>query len=141
MGKVSFYDVNYRNNLNPLYKDIRGDVWNNEDIGITSFFSINQINKFINWLDLKPGMLILDACCGNGQVIAYITQKTNTRSYGIDINKHSIESAELSAQQKKIPIKFLKMDLKEKLPFPDKSLDAILCIESIIHFIKDAFLS
>jgi len=134
MEKVSFYDVHYRNNLNPHYKDIRNHVWGTQDIGLTSFLSTHQLDTFIQWLALKPGMVILDACCGNGAFTSYITQKSNSKSYGIDINKLSIEMANALHQQEKGSLEFLKGDLKEKLPFPNSSLDALVCLESIIHF-------
>jgi len=134
MKKVSFYDVHYRNDHNLLYKNIRHDTWDPQDIGITSFFSTQQVDKFIAWFDLKPGMFFIDACCGNGGVTSYVTQKSNSKSYGVDINDHSIKAAKKRAQQNKLSAQFIKTDLKEKLPFSDASFDALICLESIIHF-------
>lgn len=137
MSKVSFYDVHYRNNTNPLYKDIRNDVWNNQDIGLTSFLSTPQIDQFIAWFNLQTDMKILDACCGTGQILAYVAKTIKTKSYGIDINDNSITIANSYIKKEQLPIEILKINLNDMLPFPDASFDVIICLESIIHFSMD----
>lgn len=122
-----YYDINAK---------IRNEIWDNNDIGILSLFSVEQINRFINWLDLKPEMHILDVCCGNGKVTAYITKKLACKSYGIDSNGYSIRLAKQLMKLDK-NISFLKTDIKNPLPFSNCYFDALICIESIIYFSKD----
>jgi SAM-dependent methyltransferase len=134
MQNVSFYNVNYRNSANITYKEIRREVWEDQDVGFTSFFSKKQMDEFLRWLDLKSNMTILDSCCGNGEVLAYVAEETGAISFGIDINSQSIKIAKQLLSVKNASLSFTQSDLRDDLPFSDNSLDAILCIDSIIHF-------
>lgn len=84
-------------------------------------------------MKINPDTRILDVCCGNGNIIAYITTELNCQSYGIDINANSINAARCSAKEKSLNIKFSKASLNKPLPFPDSYFDSLVCIESIFY--------
>lgn len=73
---------------------------------------------------------ILDVGCGAGHLTAYLKIKTDSQIIGVDFSPEMIKNC-----QRQYPhIKFLKAGA-EKLPFPEKSFDAVLCA-SLLHHLK-----
>ncbi len=74
----------------------------------------------------KPGMHMLDVCCGTGQLSMELSKAVGSEGKvtGIDFSKNMIEIAKTSLRQSANPgqIQFVQGDAM-KLPFPDQSYD------------------
>lgn len=128
------YEMHYANLSHELYAQQYKEVWGT-DIEMNNILSVEQIDNFMHWLDLNQNSKFLDGCCGNGGPLIYITAKTNCTSYGLDLSAQSIEIAKNTMTKKGVNIDFTILDLKQHLlPFEDSSIDAAVCIESILHF-------
>ncbi len=76
--------------------------------------------------NLKAGMSILDVGCGKGFLLYEFTQVVpGIKVAGIDISKYAIEHAKEEVKP------FLKVGSAAKLPFPDKSFDFVISINTL----------
>lgn len=85
-------------------------------------------------LDLKPGMSVLDAGCGQGVVGCYLATKNDIDLTGITITPHEVKSAtnrakELGVEEK---TRFMLSDYATT-PFEDATFDRIYTTESLSH--------
>lgn len=80
-------------------------------------------------LNLKGNFKILDAGCGAGDLIYYLSKNstTNNTIIGIDFSSQMLKKAKKRFANNK-NIFFKKVDLTAKLPFSDNSFDGIACI-------------
>lgn len=136
-SKTSFvrhYDANYNNYQTELYEQIRRDAFG-EDIGQNSWLTSEEHDKFISWLNLNQGKILLEVACGTGGPTLRIAEKTGCSVLGIDVHEQAIRTANsLTAQRSlKERAEFRIVDASAKLPFPDTSFDAIICIDAINH--------
>lgn len=131
---VKFYDTNYNNYQNELYEQIRQDAFG-EDIGQNSWLTSEEHDKFISWLNLCQGKMLLEVACGCGGPTLRIAEKTGCSILGIDVHQQAISTANSLAAQCafKERTEFRMVDASAKLPFADVSFDAIICIDAINH--------
>jgi len=78
---------------------------------------------------LKPGMRVLDVGCGRGFLVKdLMLECPGLEAFGLDISLYAITTApaELTGR--------LHLGTGEKLPFPDKSFDCVLSLNTIHNF-------
>lgn len=76
--------------------------------------------------NLKPGDRILDVGCGKGFLLYDFTQEVpGVEVAGIDISEYAIKNAKEEVKP------FLKICSASKLPFPDKSFDLVISINTL----------
>jgi ubiquinone/menaquinone biosynthesis C-methylase UbiE len=76
--------------------------------------------------NLKPGMKVLDVGCGKGFLVKdLMLECAGIEAYGLDISRYAIERApqELAGR--------LHLGTAESLPFPDKSFDYVVSLNTI----------
>ena len=99
--------------------------------GISPFFHHPFVFNFIP--DLK-NKTILDAGCGKG-IYGYLIRATRNlhgaKFYGMDLSPHHAAFA----RQHKIYDKYIVGDIT-RLPFPNKNIDVLMCIETLPHLPK-----
>src|SRR5580704_1167911 len=129
------YNANYGNFHTELYAQIRHEAFG-EDIGQNSWLTSEEQDRFLEWLDLSPGKVLLDVACGAGGPALRIAAKTGCSVVGIDVHKQAVSTACSLAAQRGLAerAEFRSTDATKPLPFCDASFDAITCIDAINHF-------
>lgn len=84
------------------------------------------------WQKLKkyPHDVILDAGCGTGKTLEFLTEVTKSYLIGVDLHQEMIQKAQQRLADTSVELKF--GDLKN-LPFKDQSIDCIIS-ESVVSF-------
>lgn len=80
--------------------------------------------EFVARLDLKPGMKVLDAACGTGN-LAIPAAHAGADVTGIDIAPNLIEQAHARAADERLEVRFDVGDA-EALPYDDESFDVVM---------------
>jgi len=130
-----YYDANYGNFDSQLYSEIRREAFG-EDIGQNSWLTAGEQDKFLSWLALSPGKVLLDVACGAGGPALRIVAKTGCSVVGIDVHEQAIMTASSLAAQRGLAerAEFRCADATGPLPFSDASIDVVTCIDAINHF-------
>jgi 2-polyprenyl-3-methyl-5-hydroxy-6-metoxy-1,4-benzoquinol methylase len=131
---TAHYDANYGNFQTQLYAEIRRDAFG-EDIGQSSWLTADEQDKFLGWLNLSPGKILLDVGCGSGGPVLRIAERTGCSVAGVDVHEQAIATANSLAAQRGLSgrAQFQAADATAALPFPDRSFDSITCIDAINH--------
>jgi len=97
----------------------------------------NYHEKFAKFLDLKPGMRVLDAGCGQGVVACYLAKTHGVNVTGITVVPHEVTNGNRRAA---------KLDIKERAnfiladyanpPFEPETFDRIYTTESLSHAVN-----
>jgi cyclopropane fatty-acyl-phospholipid synthase-like methyltransferase len=130
-----YYDTNYGNFGTELYSEIRREAFG-EDIGQNSWLTADEQDKFLIWLDLSPGKVLLDVACGAGGPALRIAAKTGCSVVGIDVHEQAVSTACSLAIQRGLSrrAEFRVVDAAQQLPFSETRFDAITCIDAVNHF-------
>ena len=130
-----YYDTNYGNFDTELYSEIRREAFG-EDIGQNSWLTADEQDRFLSWLDLSPGKVLLDVACGAGGPALRIAAKTGCSVVGIDVHEQAVSTACSLAIQRGLSkrVEFRVVDAAQQLPFSEASFDAITCIDAVNHF-------
>ena len=108
----------WRHIFNANYLRTDGDVVN--DINITS----NEVEIFLDYLDLEPEVFILDLCCGQGRHSIEIASRGFTNVFGLDRSHYLVTRARSNAKKAGLNVKFKEGDAR-KLPYPNNHFDAV----------------
>lgn len=73
---------------------------------------------------------VLDVGCGTGEILSKVTPQGNLTLAGIDLSPNMISIA----QQKLGERADLRIGDAENLPWPDKSFDVVICLDSFHHY-------
>lgn len=79
---------------------------------------------FVERLDIKPGMKVLDVACGSGN-LAVVAAGKGADVTGVDIAENTLEAARKRAEAEGLKIKFEQGDA-EDLPYEDNSFDLVM---------------
>lgn len=83
----------------------------------------------VNFLNTLPeNSKILDVGCGNGK---YLNIRPDCKYYACDISEKLIEIA----KKKNPSTQFCQIECASKLPYPNGSFDAVICV-AVLHHIK-----
>ncbi len=84
-----------------------------------------------HFLDLKPGLQILEVCCGQGRVAQFVAQQVGDgHVVGIDISAAMIEAARRRPGVAELPLTFQQADARQ-LSYPDHSFDRVYSMFSL----------
>ena len=86
---------------------------------------MNQDISFINsWI--KPDSRVLDLGCGDGSLLATLTQELNISGYGLEIDPESISQCVAKG------VNVIEQDLNNSLHnFPDNSFDTVIMTQAL----------
>ena len=99
-------------------------TWIAGDFGQIARYYLADAEKFVEGLNLKPGMKVLDVACGTGN-LAIPAARAGADVTGVDIAPNLVEQARENAKREGLNAKFDEGDA-EALPYDDASFDAVL---------------
>ncbi len=84
--------------------------------------------------DLRPGMRVLDAGCGNGGTATWIAETYRVHVVGVTLSADQVANASNYARRRGVQdlVSFEQQDFTS-LSFPDRSFDAVWAQESVCH--------
>lgn len=105
-------------------KDKMKDIWTAGDFGQIARFIETTAAQFIDRCTIRPGMDVLDAACGTGN-LALPAARRGAAVHGVDIAPNLLEQGRQRARAENLPIDFREGDV-EALPYPDRSFDLVV---------------
>ena len=99
-------------------------TWIAGDFGEIARFYTRDAEDFINRLNLKPGMTVLDVACGTGN-LALPAARAGAEVTGIDIAPNLVEQARENAQREGLKVQFEEGDA-EAMPYGFAEFDAVV---------------
>lgn len=105
--------------------------------------SIEQIKQYkkqsFQKMNIKPGNIILDLGCGNGDEVIEISKLTGTEGkvIGIDVNEQAIKVALTKVPSGTTNVEFVHQN-GEKIPFKDNFFDSVRADRVFQHLIHPA---
>ena len=132
--QVDLFNSNYGNFNERILAEIRRDTFG-EDIGQTSWITVDEYDTFFSWLDLPGGDHVLEVASGSGGPSLYLAKKFKVQITGIDINEEGIKTANQAAVAANIAdARYQLANVDQRLPFDEETFDALMCIDSMNHF-------
>lgn len=133
-NQVDLYNSTYGNFQERVLAEIRRETYG-EDIGQNSWITTDEYDTFYGWLNLSAGDHLLEIASGSGGPALYLARKFKCRITGLDINEEGIKAANQQALDSQIAdASFQLVDVNQRLPFDDKTFDAVMCTDSMNHF-------
>jgi len=99
-------------------------TWAAGDFGKIAEYTASDAEAFVEALDIKPGMQVLDVACGTGN-LAIPAARKGARVTGVDIATNLLAQARNRAEAEGLEIAFEEGDA-EQLAFPDEQFDLVL---------------
>src|SRR5215472_11100540 len=105
-------------------------TWESGDFGEVAKYLVPIAEQFMARIDLRPGMKLLDAACGSGN-LAVIAARRGCRTSGLDIASNLVAQARARAQQEGVSIDFTEGDA-EAMPYSDASFDGVVSMYGVM---------
>ena len=133
--RIDLFDSTYSHFTKQILETISKETFG-QDIGQNSWTTVEEYDRFISWLDLRPEHHVLEVASGSGGPARYLTNSVNCRVTGIDANEAGVATANQSVAGSDLAdrITFKVADANSSLAFDDDSFDAVICIDSMNHF-------
>jgi SAM-dependent methyltransferase len=133
--RIDLFDSTYSHFTKQVLETIRKETFG-QDIGQNSWTTVEEYDRFLSWLDLRPEHHVLEVASGSGGPALYVAHHIGCRVTGIDANEAGVATATQSAADSNQAnrVSFTVANANFPLPFEDDSYDAVLCIDSMNHF-------
>lgn len=99
-------------------------TWMAGDFGEIAKLNVHEAETFIDRINLKPGMQVLDVACGTGNQ-SVPAARTGAHVIGLDIAPNLLEQARQRAAAENLKIEFIEGDA-ERLPYEAARFDVVL---------------
>ena len=128
------YNNAYGNYASDPYRQVRIETYG-QDFGQTSWVTTEESLEIPQLLDLGPDSSVLEIGCGSGGYAVHLAEKLGCQIVGLDINEPGIRSAKELAQTRALGsrARFEQCDVSKKLPFDDKTFDAVFSNDVLCH--------
>ena len=133
-GPFDFYAAHYARFDSALSAALRCHVYG-EDLGQTGWRTAAEQQEIARWLQLAPGVRLLDVCCGSGGPSLALAERAGCHVTGLDVEPVGVARARTAAARRGLGerTEFLTADCGGRLPFADRAFDAVLCVDAINH--------
>ncbi|HEY2047129.1 MAG TPA: hypothetical protein VGG93_11165 [Candidatus Udaeobacter sp.] len=98
--RIDLFDSAYSHFTKQVLETIRKETFG-QDIGQNSWTTIEEYDRFISWLDLRPEHHVLEIASGSGGPAWYLANSVSCRVTGIDANESGVATATLSVPNSK----------------------------------------
>jgi ubiquinone/menaquinone biosynthesis C-methylase UbiE len=105
-------------------------TWESGDFGQIAKCITPVAEQFMARIDLRPGMKVLDAACGTGN-LAVIAARKGCVTSGLDIASNLIAQARERARHEGLNIEYTEGDA-EAMPYPDASFDVVVSMYGVM---------
>ncbi|MDM7922250.1 MAG: class I SAM-dependent methyltransferase [Pyrinomonadaceae bacterium] len=99
-------------------------TWSAGDFSKVAEHIKTAAEAFVDRLDIKPGMKVLDVACGSGN-LAVLAAREGAEVSGVDIAPNLIEAARKRAYRNGLEVDFTEGDA-EAMPYDDGSFDVVM---------------
>ncbi len=105
-----------------------------EDLGQYSWTGKAELEAIFPSLGLAAGQRLLDVACGAGGPARFAARTTGCTVVGVDNSEGAIATASRLSGEEGLRnrVSFQVADASLRLPFPDASFDAVLCVDAIV---------
>jgi ubiquinone/menaquinone biosynthesis C-methylase UbiE len=133
--RFDFYRAQYERFGGELAVQMRREVYG-EDLGQQGWRNSVEEREIDALLRLEPGCHVLDVACGSGGPSIAMAERSGCQVTGVDVEASAITHAQALATRRALAerTQFLALDCSGRLPFDDRSFDALLCVDAINHF-------
>lgn len=106
-----------------------------DDLGQSGWLTVDELELFADWLDLREGSCLLDVGCGSGGTDLRLAETTGASVIGVDVSAEGIATATQLARERQLDDRaaFQQLDASRQLPFADGSFDAVLSVDAMCH--------
>lgn len=131
---VDLYGTAYGNFATDVLAQVRRETYG-EDFGQSSWVTGDEYRRFFRLLNLRPGDHVLDVGCGSGGPALFLAREIGCEVTGVDVNEAGIRAGVALAREAGMEdkVRFRHADVHEPLPFPDRTFDAIVCMDVMCH--------
>jgi len=128
------YDQLYQHFDSPLMQQIRAEAYG-KDIGQHSWVTAEELEQHVARLNLSPASRLLDLGSGPGGPLAFVVGMVRCHGIGVDLSEEAIAAARARAEAMGLDelITLQVADLNLPLPFPHRSMDAVMSLDVILH--------
>lgn len=133
-SRVDLFDSTYTHFNDRVLEAVRKETFG-QDFGQNSWVTLDEYERFIDWLELNPADHVLEVASGSGGPALFLARRAGCRVTGIDVNPSGVATAtEMAARLDQAErVHFTLADATARLPFDDDSFDALLCVDSMNH--------
>jgi SAM-dependent methyltransferase len=133
-AKVDLYNSAYANYGSEVYRQVRVETYGN-DLGQTSWVTSEESGIIPVLLDLNADSHVLEVGCGSGGYALHLAQQVGCRIVGLDLNAPGVNNANQLAKARDLAARahFEKCDASQRLPFDDKTFDAVFSNDVLCH--------
>ncbi len=133
--RVDLFDSTYSHFTESVLDAIRKETYG-ADIGQNSWLTVDEYERLLPLLDLRPGRHVLEVASGSGGPALYLARTFGCRVTGIDANESGVATATRMAAEagESARVRFTVADANAALPFGGGEFDALVCIDSMNHF-------
>ena len=90
--RIDLFDSTYSHFTEQILETIRKDTFG-QDMGQNSWTTVEEYDRFISWLDLRPEHHVLEVASGSGGPARYLADSVSCRVTGIDANEAGVATA------------------------------------------------
>uniref|UniRef100_A0A8C7JH13 phosphoethanolamine N-methyltransferase n=1 Tax=Oncorhynchus kisutch TaxID=8019 RepID=A0A8C7JH13_ONCKI len=101
--------------------------------GYVSTGGHSTTKEFVDLLNLKPGMKVLDVGCGIGGGNFYMAKAFGVEVLGLDLSANMVDIAMERAMEEKLPSVHFEVADATKREFPEGSFDVVYSRDTILH--------
>ena len=133
--RVDLFDSTYGHFTEDVLAAIRRETFG-QDIGQNSWLTVEEYDRFIDWLQLRPDQHVLEVASGSGGPALYLADRASCHVTGIDSNENGVAEATRAVFDSHLShqLNFRVADATAPLPFANATFDALVCIDSMNHF-------